>query len=50
MIKKIQTYIEQEPWEEAVKRQQRWLDRATIVVIILAVIYFGPFILQIITR
>lgn len=50
MIKKLMTYIEQEPWDEDMERQQRWLDRATIVVIILAVVYFGPFILHIFTR
>lgn len=50
MIKKFVTYIEQEPWDEAIKRQQRLLDRATIVVIILAVIYFAPSIINIITR
>lgn len=50
MLKKFITYIEQEPWEEAVKRQQRWLDRATIAVIVLAAIYFAPSIVNIITR
>lgn len=50
MLKKIQTYIEQEPWEETVKRQQRRLDIATLAVIALAAIYFAPAIIDIITR
>lgn len=50
MLKRFQTYIEQEPWDEEIKRQQRWLDRATIIVIILAAIYFSPVILHIFTR
>ena len=50
MLKKFQTYIEQEPWDEAIMRQQRLLDRATIIVIILAAIYFAPAIINIITR
>ena len=50
MLKRIQAYIEQEPWDEAIKRQERLLNRAIIVVIILAVIYFGPFIMHIFLR
>ncbi len=50
MLKKFQTYIEREPWDEDVERMQRWLDRATIIVIILAMIYFSPFIVNIILR
>ena len=50
MLKRFQTYIEQEPWDEVIKRQQRWLDRASWLIIILAVIYFSPFILHIFTR
>lgn len=50
MLKKFQTHIEQEPWDEEIKRQQRRLDCATIIVIILAVIYFSPSIINIILR
>jgi hypothetical protein len=40
MLKKFQTYIEQEPWDEAMLRQERLLNRMIVVVILLAVIYF----------
>lgn len=50
MLKRIQTYILQDPWDEAIKQQQRRLDRATILVIIVAVVYFSPVILHIFTR
>jgi hypothetical protein len=50
MIKKLVTYIEREPWEETMRRQQRWLDRASILVLILAAIYFSPALWHIFTR
>lgn len=50
MLKKIITYIEREPWDEAIERQWIWLDRACWLVILLAVLYFGPTILDILTR
>lgn len=50
MLKKFVTYIGQEPWEEAIKRQERYLNRIIIVVLILAWIYFSPFLWHIFTR
>jgi hypothetical protein len=50
MIKKFVTYIEQEPWEEKIKRQERYLNRVIVAVLILAAIWFSPVILHIFTR
>jgi len=50
MIKRFQTYIEQEPWDAAIKRQDKYLRRFIVYVLILAAIYFSPFILHIFTR
>lgn len=50
MIKKFITYIEQEPWEETIKKQERLLNRWCWAVIICAVIYFGPICLSIFTK
>lgn len=50
MIKRIQTDIEREPWDEEIERQWIWLDRACWLVILLAVLYFGPTLWHIMTR
>ncbi len=50
MMKKVITYIEQEPWDEVVKRQDRQLCRVMLVVIILSMLYFTPALLDIFTR
>lgn len=50
MLKKLVTYIEQEPWDEAIERQDKYLRRFIVCVLILAAIYFSPFILYIFTR
>lgn len=50
MLKKFQTYIEQEPWEETIKRQDRYLNRVIVVILILSWIYFSPFLWHIFTR
>ena len=50
MIKKFQTYIGQEPWEEAIKRQDRQLRRVMLVVILLSMLYFTPALVAIFTR
>ena len=50
MLKKIQTYIEQEPWDEAILRQERYLNRFIAVVLILSAIYFSPVLWHIFTR
>lgn len=50
MMKRIQTYIVQEPWDEALLRKERYLNRAIWIGIALAALYFSPFILYIITK
>lgn len=50
MFKKFVTYIEQEPWDEAMVRQEKWLNRVSVLAIILAVLYFSPVIIHILTR
>lgn len=50
MLKKFQIYIEQEPWEEKIKRQWKWLDRLSWLAILVAVLYFGPAVLTIFMR
>jgi hypothetical protein len=42
MLKKIVTYIEQEPWDEALERQEKWLDRFCWFAIAMAALYFAP--------
>ncbi len=50
MLRKFQSYIEQEPLEEKIKRQERCLNRFIVAVLILAAIWFSPVILHIFTR
>jgi len=50
MLKRIQTYIEQEPWDEAMLRQERLLNRAIVVVMILSAIYLVPPVVAIFLR
>lgn len=50
MIKKIETYIGQEPWDEALKRQDKWIDIFCWAAISFAVIYFGPVCIWIFIR
>lgn len=42
MIKKFVTYIEQEPWDEELERQDKWIDKFCWGVIIAATIFFIP--------
>jgi len=46
MIKKFITYIEQEPWDETMLRQERILNRCCWAAIVMAVLYFGPVCLR----
>lgn len=42
MIKKIKNYILEEPWEETIRRQERWVARWVICpFLVLAVVYFA---------
>jgi hypothetical protein len=50
MIKNFVTYIGQEPWDEVMLKQERWLNRFSWVIIILAAIYFAPICLMIFLR
>ena len=50
MFKKITTYIEQEPWDEALERQMKRLDRACWLAIASAAFYFSPVLWHIFTR
>lgn len=50
MVEKFRNYIERGSWEEDLDRQFDLLDRFCWVVIVLAVLYFGPACLQIILR
>jgi ABC-type Fe3+ transport system permease subunit len=42
MIRKIKTYIEQEPWDEALIRQDRLLRLAIWCILAIAALVFGP--------
>ena len=42
--------VENAPWESSVINKEMWLNRACWVVIVLAVLYFGPVICGIILR
>lgn len=50
MLKRIQIYIEQEPWDEEAKRQFKRIDRACLLIILIALVYFVPSIINIVTR
>jgi hypothetical protein len=50
MFKRFILYIEQEPWDEAIERQDKYINRGIAVVLALAVIYFCPVIYHIFTR
>jgi len=41
MIKRFQDYIENEPWEESIRKANRLLTCFAYVAMALAVIYFG---------
>lgn len=42
MLKKFQTYIEQGPWEEALKRQEKWINKICWFILLAAALYFFP--------
>jgi hypothetical protein len=50
MIRRIITYIEQEPWDEAIVRHERNLNRFIFCVMVAAVLYFAPFVISVITK
>ncbi|OPY17090.1 MAG: hypothetical protein A4E74_01533 [Syntrophus sp. PtaB.Bin075] len=50
MIEKFRTYIEREPWDEALLRQEKQLKAVCWAVIVLAVLYFGPVCVGILLR
>lgn len=50
MIERFKTYIENEPWDEMLLIREPYLRAACWVLIIFAVIYFGPRCLGIILR
>lgn len=41
MIRRFQTYIENEPWEESLRKADRLLKGFCYAVMILSVLYFG---------
>lgn len=47
MFERFILYIEQDPWEEKIKRQWKWLDRVSWLAILMAVLYFGPAVINI---
>jgi len=50
MQRKFETYIGPEPWEVKMLRLEKWLDRLSWAVIVLAAIYFAPICLKILLR
>lgn len=50
MLKRFILFIEREPWDEAMLRQERYLNRCIVVVLILSVLYFSPVIWHIFNR
>lgn len=50
MLKKFHSFIEHDPWDELIKRNVMWLDRACWLAIALAAIYFSPVLWHIFTR
>ena len=50
MVEKFKDYIERGSWEEDLARADDLLDRFCWVVIILAALYFGPALFQILAR
>ena len=50
MFKRFILYIEQEPWDEELLRQEKWLRRGSWFIIIVAALYFVPVCLSIFLR
>ena len=50
MFRRFILYIEREPWDEAMERQDKWLEKFCWVVIILSALYFIPVCLGIFER
>ncbi|OPY15634.1 MAG: hypothetical protein A4E66_00038 [Syntrophus sp. PtaB.Bin001] len=50
MIKRFQTYIEREPWDDELLQKERYLRAVCWIVIIFAVVHFGPAFVRILSR
>ncbi len=50
MFNRFKTYVEQEPWEEKVPVWFKRCDAVGWAVLVVAVLYFGPFCLSILFR
>lgn len=46
MLKKIITYIGEEPWDVALERQEKWLNAACYIILFIAVVVFAPPVLK----
>ena len=50
MINRFREYIEREPWDDEIVQQEKIFNIVAIVIIILAVLYFGPVCLWVLLR